>query len=50
MSKVKEILCSIESLPKEEFNHLRDWFYKRDRERWITRLKKIPPQGSWIFS
>lgn len=40
MSKVEEILSSIESLSKEEFNYLREWFYERDKERWDREIEK----------
>ena len=39
MPKVEEILSSIESLPKEEFDRLRDWFYERDWERWDKQIE-----------
>jgi len=40
MPKVEEILSSIESLPKEEFGRLRDWFYERDWERWDRQIEE----------
>ncbi len=49
MSKVEEILCSIESLPKEEFDHLREWFYERDRERWDGRIEADSESGKLDF-
>jgi len=40
MPKVEEIVSSIESLPKEEFGRLRDWFYERDWERWDRQIEE----------
>lgn len=49
MSKVEEILCSIESLPKKEFDHLREWFYERDWERWDTQIEADSASGKLDF-
>lgn len=49
MLKVEEILCSIESLPKEEFDHLREWFYERDWERWDNRIETDSKLGKLDF-
>lgn len=49
MSKVEEILCSIESLPKKEFDHLREWFYERDWERWDTQIEEDSASGKLDF-
>jgi len=49
MSKVEDILCSIESLPKEEFEHLRDWFYERDWERWDRQIEADSASGKLNF-
>jgi hypothetical protein len=45
MPKVEEILSSIESLPKEEFGRLRDWFYERDWERWDRQIEEDSESG-----
>ena len=49
MPKVEEILSSIESLPKEEFGRLRDWFYERDWERWDRQIENDSESGKLDF-
>ena len=49
MPKVEEILSSIESLPKEEFGRLRDWFYERDWERWDRQIEEDSESGKLGF-
>jgi len=49
MPKVEEILSSIESLPKEEFGRLRDWFYERDWERWDRQIEDDSESGKLDF-
>ena len=49
MSKVEEILCAIESLSKEEFDYLREWFYERDWERWDVQIEKDSNAGKLDF-
>jgi len=39
MSKVEEVLCLIESLPEEEYQQLRQWFFERDQEKWDTQIE-----------
>jgi len=49
MPKVEEILSLIESLPKEEFGRLRDWFYERDWERWDRQIEEDSESGKLDF-
>ena len=49
MAKVEEILASIESLSKEEFAYLRDWFYERDWERWDRQIEQDSESGKLDF-
>lgn len=49
MPKVEEIVSSIESLPKEEFGRLRDWFYERDWERWDRQIEEDSESGKLDF-
>ncbi|GAB4381154.1 MAG: hypothetical protein Kow0042_31600 [Calditrichia bacterium] len=49
MSKVEEIISSIESLSKEEFDHLRKWFYERDWERWDKQIEADSESGKLDF-
>jgi len=49
MSKVKEIVSSIESLSKEEFEHLREWFYQKDWEEWDREIETDSEAGRLDF-
>ena len=49
MPKVEEIVSSIESLPKEEFGRLRDWFYERDWEKWDRQIEEDSESGKLDF-
>ena len=49
MSKVEEILSSIESLSREEFTRLREWFYERDWERWDRQIEEDYKSGKLDF-
>ena len=49
MPEVEEIVSSIESLPKEEFGRLRDWFYERDWERWDRQIEDDSDSGKIDF-
>ncbi len=49
MSKVEEILSSIESLSREEFTRLREWFYERDWERWDRQIEGDSESGKLDF-
>ena len=49
MPRVEEILSSIESLPKDEFVRLRDWFYERDWEKWDKQIEEDSESGKLGF-
>ncbi|MGC9400504.1 MAG: hypothetical protein ACP5HM_15400 [Anaerolineae bacterium] len=38
MTKVQEIQYAIESLSREEYVRLREWFLERDRGRWDEQI------------
>jgi len=46
---MEEILSSIESLPKEDFARLREWFYERDWERWDREIESDSRSGKLDF-
>jgi len=49
MPSVEEILTSIESLSREEFVRLREWFYERDWERWDREIESDSKSGKLDF-
>mgnify|MGYP001328454569 CR=1 FL=1 len=49
MSKVEEILCSIESLSEEEYSQLREWFSERDWEKWDKQIEANSKSGKLDF-
>ena len=49
MSKVEEILCSIESLSDEEYSQLREWFSERDWEKWDKQIEADSKSGKLDF-
>jgi hypothetical protein len=49
MSKVEEILCSIESLSEQEYSQLREWFSKRDHEKWDKQIEADSKSGRLDF-
>ncbi|GAB6888734.1 hypothetical protein JCM13304A_22330 [Desulfothermus okinawensis JCM 13304] len=49
MPNVEEILSSIESLSKEDFSRLREWFYERDWERWDREIESDSKSGKLDF-
>ncbi len=49
MQNVEEILSSIESLSREEFSRLREWFYERDWERWDKEIEEDSKSGKLDF-
>jgi len=49
MSRIEQILCSIESLSDQEFARLRDWFAERDWERWDKQIEKDSEAGKLDF-
>jgi hypothetical protein len=49
MSKVEEIVCSIESLSEEEYSRLREWFSERDWEKWDRQIEVDSGSGKLDF-
>ncbi len=49
MPGVEEILTSIESLSREEFARLREWFYERDWDRWDREIEEDSKSGKLDF-
>jgi len=49
MSKVEDILCLIESLSKEEYAQLRQWFSERDWEKWDRQIEVDSESGKLDF-
>jgi len=49
MSKVEDILCLIESLSKEEYARLRQWFSERDWEKWDRQIEVDSESGKLDF-
>lgn len=49
MSKVEEILYSIESLSEEEYTQLREWFSERDWGKWDRQIEIDSKSGKLDF-
>ena len=49
MPTVEEILSSIETLSREEFARLREWFYERDWVRWDREIEENSKSGKLDF-
>ena len=49
MSKIEEILCSIESLSKEEYTQLKQWLTERDWEKWDKQIEADSNSGRLDF-
>ncbi len=49
MPNVEEILSSIESLSREDFARLREWFYERDWEGWDKEIESDSQSGTLDF-
>ncbi len=49
MSTVEEIETAIESLPKEEYARLREWFSDRDWEKWDKQIEADSESGKLDF-
>jgi hypothetical protein len=49
MSKVEEIEAAIESLSKEEYASLREWFSARDWEKWDKQIEADSESGKLDF-
>lgn len=49
MTKVQEIQAAIESLPREEYLRLRQWFVERDWEQWDKQIEADSEAGKLDF-
>ncbi len=49
MIKIQEIQAAIESLPKEEYARLREWFIERDWEEWDKQIEVDSRAGKLDF-
>ena len=49
MSKVDEIVQSIETLSEEEFTRLRDWIADRDWKKWDEQISNDVKSGKLDF-
>ncbi len=49
MSKVDEIRAAIEALPEEEYVALRQWFSKKDWEKWDKQIELDSEAGRLDF-
>ncbi|MFH1909153.1 MAG: hypothetical protein ABIL11_17525 [Chloroflexota bacterium] len=49
MTKVQEIQAAIESLPREEYVHLRQWFSEREWEQWDKQIEADSEAGKLDF-
>lgn len=49
MTKVEEIQAAIESLTREEYVRLRQWFSERDWERWDKQIEADSEAGKLDF-
>jgi hypothetical protein len=46
---VEKIKVAIQSLPKDEYRELRDWFSQRDWEVWDKKIENDSKQGKLDF-
>jgi hypothetical protein len=49
MIKVQEIQAAIESLPREEYVRLREWFLERDWTEWDKQIERDSDAGKLDF-
>ncbi len=49
MTKIEEILNSIESLSNSDYQRLRQWFAQRDQERWDRQIETDSESGKLDF-
>jgi len=49
MTRVQEIQTSIESLSREEYAYLRQWFSERDWEQWDKQIEADSEAGKLDF-
>ena len=49
MTKIQEIQVAIESLPREDYVRLRQWFSERDWEEWDKQIEQDFEAGKLDF-
>lgn len=49
MIRVQEIHAAIESLPRDEYVQLRDWFLERDWAEWDKQIEEDSKAGKLDF-
>ena len=49
MTKIEQVIASIESLSEQEFAKLRDWIIERDWERWDSQIERDSEAGKLDF-
>ncbi|MBI4787105.1 MAG: hypothetical protein HY782_08675 [Chloroflexi bacterium] len=49
MTNVQEIQAAIQSLPREEYVRLRQWFSERDWEQWDLQIESDSEAGRLDF-
>ncbi len=49
MTRIEQIISSIESLSEQEFAKLRDWIIERDWERWDSQIERDSEAGRLDF-
>ncbi len=49
MTRIEQVISSIESLSEQEFARLRDWIIERDWEKWDAQIEKDSETGKLDF-
>jgi len=49
MKSVQQLEKEIESLPEDEYEELRQWFYLKENERWDNEIKENSKSGKLNF-
>ena len=49
MTELEEIKAEIETLPPEDFAHLREWFAEKDEEIWDKQIEADASAGKLDF-
>lgn len=49
MTRVEELETAVATLPKEEYQEFRNWFYERDWERWDSEIEADSKAGKLDF-
>ncbi len=49
MTRIEELRTTIETLPAEEFDQLRQWFMEKDWEHWDRQIERDSEAGKLDF-